>query len=144
MKSLGNSKFHNFFFSFIHNFKKNNDQKQDIDYNKASLELKFWKYVGEYLLFFKEGVKSSNDFNTKSYESIDVLLKEINKIFSKNKKAEKYILISLFCEKIRSNFDILDNEQTHLEQDNKEALEKIIQFYPTILKLINYVEKKNN
>ena len=144
MKKLRNSEFHKFFFSFIHKFLNSIEKKQDIDYNKASLEIKFWKYIGEYILFFKEGVKTSNDFNVKSYDSKDDLLEVINKIFSKSEKGENYILISLFCEKIRSNFDILDNEQNQLEQDNKEAIEQLIQFYPSIIKLINYVGKKNN
>ena len=142
MKKLGNSQFHKFFFSFIHKFINEIDKKKDIDYNKAYLELNFWKYVGEYILFFKEGVKSSNDFNAKRYNSKDDLLEIINKIFSEDEKGEKYNLISLFCEKIRSNFDILDNEQNQLEKDNKEAIEKFIEFYPSIIKLINYVEEK--
>ena len=80
MKKLRNSEFHKFFFSFIHKFLNSIEKKQDIDYNKASLEIKFWKYIGEYILFFKEGVKSSNDFNVKSYDSKDDLLEVINKM----------------------------------------------------------------
>ena len=142
LKQFGKSKFHNFFFSFIHKF-ENINKNENIDKDKACLELNICKYIGETLLFIKEGIKSSNDFKSKRYKTKEELLKDLNDIFNEdneNEKGKKYILISLFCENIRHSYDFI--EHSNLEKDNESAIEKIIHFYPNILKLINFVKSK--
>ena len=136
LKQFGKSKFHNFFFSFIHKF-ENINKKENIDNNKVCLDLNLGKYIGETLLFIKEGIKSSNDFKSKRYKTKEELLKDINDIFSEDneiEKGKKYILISLICENIRNNYDFI--EHNDLEKDNEKAIEQLIQFYPNILKFL--------
>ena len=142
LKQFGRSKFHNFFFSFIHKF-ENNNKKDNIDLNKVCLELSLCKYIGETLLFIKEGIKSSNDFKSKRYKTKEELFKDIEDIFSEDNGDEnrkKFILISLFCGGVRNNYDFI--EHSNLEKDNDKAIETIIKFYPNILKLINFVKNK--
>ena len=145
LKYFGKSKFHKFFVSLIQKCEENANKKENIDKNKVCLEINISKYIAETLLFIKKGIKTSNDFGSKRYKTKEELTNDIKSIFSEgdeNEKGNKYILISLFCENIRDNYDFI--EHNNLEKDNDNAIGNIIQFYPNILKLLNFVKTKNN
>ena len=138
VKNFGKSKFHKFCLSFILNI---NTEQKEIDYNKAYNDLNFCKYIVEYLLFFKDAIKSADyPLPKNSKESI---LNYINSIFAEKEGEKKYILISLLWAKFKNNYYLLDDDQFILKQDNKEALEKLINLYPFIIKLINFIKSKN-
>ena len=128
-----------FCLSFINNFNNKNINKETIDYENALIELNFSKYIIEFLLFFKESIKESDEFSfNKKYESNDELLKDINNIFINENKAD--ILISLLHnEFVKIIKDLSNDEQNILVKDNKTSLSQLIHFYPFMLKIIGFV-----
>ena len=58
---------------------------------------------------------------------------KINEIFEDEENKEKFILINMLSTKIRNvfnNLSSMDDKKNILEEDNKEAIEKLIEFYP--------------
>ena len=145
IKGFGNSKFCQFFFSYIHIFNENH-KKNNINYKKAYVELNLFKYIAEFLLFFKEVINNNN--YKSNYESKEKIIEEMNNIFNGYENEEKkIILVNMLSLKIRNIFNSLseiDDAKNILEKDNEEAIQKLVNFYPYILKLINYVKEKDN
>ena len=131
-----------FCLSFVHNFSDKYEKKEDIDYNKALKELNYSKYILEFLLFLKEGIKENDEmpFN-KRYESKEELLKDINNYFIENEN-NNYILISLIYDKLLKVVESYNDEDNILVKDNKNSLSQLIHFYPIILKLIYFINSK--
>ena len=144
VKDFGNSNFCQFFFSFIQKFNENREG-ENFDYKNAYVELNLLKYIAEFLLMFKESIESINysPFNN----SKEIIYTKINEIFEDEENKEKFILINIFSAKIRNvinNLNEMDDKKNVLKEDNKEAFEKLIEFYPYIIKLINYAKQKLN
>ena len=137
IKGFGQSNFYQFFFSFIQKFNENRTNK-NFDHKNADTELNLFKYIAEFLLFFKEGIKDNNYLLIKKGK--EEILNEINDIFLEDKNKDKFVLISILCGKIKNIFTKIDDLENILKEDNEEALEKLIKFYPFILQLINYNE----
>ena len=142
VKDFGNSNFCQFFFSFIQKFKENHEG-ENFDYKKAYVELNLLKYIAEFLLMFKESIESINysPFNNLK----EIIYTKINEIFEDEENKEKFILTNMFSAKIRNvinNLNEMDDKKNVLKEDNKEAIEKLIEFYPYIIKLINYAKEK--
>ena len=143
IKELDISKFHEFSLFLIYKNKENINTTKNIDYNKVFLELNFAKYIIEFLLFFKESIKQSDDvYYNKIYKTKEELFKDINNNF--NVEDKKFILISLLCEKIRNNLDFLNDKLKLLKESNDIALKNLIQFYPILLKFIDFSKSKLN
>ena len=143
INNLDISKFHEFCLFFISKNKDNNNNQKDIDYNLAFSELNFSKYVFEFLLFFKESIQSDDDiFVNKMYKSKEELFNDINNNFMITKK--NMILISLICEKIRKNLNFLSDKEKILKEGNDIAIKKMVQFYPILLKFIDFIKSKLN
>ena len=143
VKDFGSSNFCQFFFSFIQKFNENHN-KENFDYEKANTELNLLKYIAELLLMFKESIESINYSPIKNSKEIYT---KINEIFEDEKNKEKFILTNMLSSKIRNainNLSEMDDKKNILKEDNKEAIEKLIEFYPYIIKLIKYAKNKLN
>ena len=84
---------------------------------------------------FKESIESINysPFNN----SKEIIYTKINEIFEDEENKEKFILINIFSAKIRNvinNLNEMDDKKNVLKEDNKEAIEKLIEFYPKKIK----------
>jgi len=144
------SNFHNYFFSIV---KRANNYFQERDYDNAYKEAPIAEYICECILFVKasifESSKEKIHFNNKE------LIEEFNKIFEDDKEnnkveisvikinetRQKYVLISFLGVLFRYFINSMDFNQSILKQ-TKDALDGLISFYPSLMKLIVDSKKK--
>jgi len=133
----GSSKFQKFFISLV---KDNNiHKKKENDRNGLILSLYLSKYIAECILFIKQIIKERS-INKNCYEK-DLINDDINQAFKDGNN--KCILISLLYGKLRKIFNMInEKEQKELIQNNENALEELIHFYPSIQILINSLSEK--
>ena len=139
------SDFHKFFLSFLTNFEKKYYSGEDIDYNQIKKQLKISKYIAEFLLFFKQSINEADpSFFIKKYRNKEELINDINEVFTKKEKQQKYALISFLpCEELKKVVKTLD-EDNLLVKDNKNALNELIYVYAEIMHTLEFVKSKIN
>lgn len=131
----------NLFLSFILKFNEDYKNNENVDYILSFNNLNYSKYIGEFLLFFKESIREKKErANDKKYDSKEKLLKDINNIFKCEK--DNYIIISPLYDKLLKI--MLDSSNDKLIINNKSSLSQLIHFYPFLLKMINFVNFKRS
>jgi hypothetical protein len=139
LKNFEKTDFHKFFLSFLANLAKKYYSGEDIDYNKIKKELKVCKYIAEFLLFFKQSIYEADPlFVIKNYKNKEELINDINEVFSKKEKQQKYVLISfLLCEDLKKVMNELDQDNI-LMRGNKNAIDELIYFYTEIMLTLKF------
>ena len=146
---LESSNFHNYFFSTVKKAHKYYEEKK---FDKTYKEITIAEYICECILFVKASLFESK--NDKIYFDNKKLLKQFNEIFNDEKEEnkieisvlkitnckEKYLLISFLGVLFRFFRNSMDITQYYL-QENKNALDGLIGFYPSLMKLL--VDSKN-
>ena len=146
---LESSNFHNYFFSIV---RKAHTYYEGKIYDKAYKEIPIAEYICECILFVKASLFETK--NEKIYFDNKKLLKQFNEIFDDEKKEnkieisvlkitnckEKYVLISFLGVLFRFFRNSMDINQYFLQQ-NKSALDGLMSFYPSLMKLL--VDSKN-
>ena len=145
---LESSNFHNYFFSIV---KKAHKFFEEKDYEKAYKEIPVAEYICECILFVKASLFESN--NDKIYFNNKDLINQLNEIFDEEKEnnkieisvlisdeKKKYVLISFLGVLFRFFKNSMDINQYFLQQ-NKVALDGLMSFYPSLMKLL--VDTKN-
>ena len=146
---LESSNFHNYFFSIV---KKAHKFFEEKDYEKAYKEIPVAEYICECILFVKASLFESN--NDKIYFNNKDLINQLNEIFDEEKESnkieisvlkisdekKKYVLISFLGVLFRFFKNSTDINQYFL-QLNKVALDGLMGFYPSLMKLL--VDTKN-
>lgn len=146
------SNFHNYFFSIV---KRANNYFQEKEYEKVYKEIPIAEYICECILFVKasifESSKEKIHFNNKE------LIEEFNKIFEDdeeknkveisvikiNEARQKYVLISFLGVLFRYFINSMDFNKNNLKQ-TKDALDGLLSFYPSLMKLLVDSKKKLN
>ena len=145
---LESSNFHNYFFSIVKKAHKFFEEKK---YEKAYKEIPVAEYICECILFVKASLFESN--NDKIYFDNKDLINQLNEIFDEEKEnnkieisvlisdeKKKYVLISFLGVLFRFFKNSMDINQYFLQQ-NKVALDGLMSFYPSLMKLL--VDTKN-
>ena len=143
------SNFHNYFFSLVKNA---NYYFQKKNFMKAYKEIPIAVYVCECILFVKNSMFESN--KEKIYFNNKELINKFNEIFDgeENNKVEisviklseikgRYVIFSFLGVLFRYFKNSIDINQKFLKK-NKVALDGLIEFYPSLMKLL--VDTKNN
>ena len=147
---LESSNFHNYFFSIV---KKAHNYYEEKSYDKAYKEIPIAEYICECILFVKASLFESK--NDKIYFDNKKLIKQFNEIFDEEKEEnkieisvlkisnykEKYVLISFLGVLFRFFKNSMDINQCFLQQ-NKNALDGLLSFYPSLMKLLVDTKKK--
>ena len=152
METLESSNFHNYFFSLA---RKANNFVEEKDYEKAYKEIPIAEYICECILF----VKASVFENSKERICFDKkeLIKQLNRILGCEEDSnkveisvvkikepkEKYVLISFLGVLFRYFQNMMDINQHSLNQ-TKTALDGLLTFYPSLMKLLIDCKKKLN
>ena len=147
---LDSFNFHNYFFSLV---KKANIFFEDKNYEKAYEEIPIAEYICECILFVKASLFETIDekiiFNNQE------LIGKLNDIFAEEKQnnkieisvikiseyKKKYILISFLSALFRYFKNSMNINQYHLQQ-NKNVLDGLISFYPSLMKLLVDIKNK--
>ena len=130
---LDSSNFHNYFFSLV---KKANKLFEEKNYEKAYKEILIAEYICE-CINNQELIRKLDDIfaEEKQNNKIEISIKKI----SEYKK--KYILISFLSALFRYFKNSMNINQYHLQQ-NKNALDGLMSFYPSLMKF--FVDIKKN
>ena len=147
---LESTNFHNFFFSIVKRANKLYEKKM---YAEAYKEFPIAEYVCEYILFVKASVFESE--KEQIYFDNKKLIEEFDQIFEDNenenntidisvvkikKEKNKYVLVSFLGALFRYFKSSMDINSYHMKQ-NKLALDGLLSFYPSLMKLLNDSKK---
>ena len=146
---LESSNFHNYFFNLV---KKANSFYAEKNYEKAYKEIPIAEYICECILFVKSSLFESTDEKiifdnqelVKQLDDIFAEEKQNNKIeisvINLNEEKKKYILISFLGVLFRYFKNSMDINQYVLQQ-NKNALDGLMSFYPSLMKFLVDIKK---
>ena len=146
------SNFNGYFFSIV---KRANKYFQEKEYDKAYKEVPIAAYICECILFIKESIFESS--KEKIYFNNKELIEDFNKIFEDdeeknkveisvlkiNEDKKKYVIISFLGVIFRYFINSMDFNQSNLKQA-KDALDSLLKFYPSLMKLLVDAKKKLN
>jgi hypothetical protein len=146
------SNFHSYFISIV---KSANNYFQEKEYDKTCKEVPIVVYICECILFIKESILESS--KEKIYFNNKEFIEDFNKIFEDdeeknkveisvlkiNEDREKYVIISFLGVIFRYFINSMDFNQSYLNQA-KDALDRLLDFYPSLMKLLVDSKKKLN
>ena len=150
---LESTNFHNFFFYVVKKAHSYFEQKM---YSEAYKLFPIAEYICECILFVKASVFETD--KEKIYFNNKELIQEFDKIFEDNenenntidisitklkKEKNKYVLVSFLGALFRYFKSSMDINQYHKKQ-NKLALDGLLSFYPSLMKLLNESKKALN
>jgi serine/threonine protein kinase len=146
------SNFHNYFFFIV---KRANNYFQEKKYEKVYKEIPIAEYICECILFVKESIFDSS--KEKIHFNVKELIEEFNKIFEDdeeknkveisiikiNEARKKYVIISFLGVLFRYFINSMDFNQSNLKK-TKDAIDGLLDFYPSLMKLLVDSKKKLN